>query len=102
LKNLRSKTLGQIQNLVPHRQVSRLKSKTTPGDIAKRFTLIGNCQLLRVVCNASQFQAQFTLCEEANNDRFFATARRAAKELGQGQKLSQRELRQFKLIPASD
>ena len=32
LKNLRSKTLGQIQNLVPHRLMSRLKSKTTPGD----------------------------------------------------------------------
>ena len=32
LNNLRSKTLGQIQNLVPHRLMSRLKSKTTPGD----------------------------------------------------------------------
>ena len=32
LKNLRSKTLGQIQNLDPHRLMSRLKSKTTPGD----------------------------------------------------------------------
>ena len=29
LKYLRSKTLGQIQNLVPHRLLSRLKSKTT-------------------------------------------------------------------------
>jgi hypothetical protein len=28
LKNLRSKTLGQIQNLDPHRLMSRLKSKT--------------------------------------------------------------------------
>ena len=48
--------------------------------IAERFTFIGNCQLLRVVCKASQFQAQFTLREKANNDRFFATVRRAAKE----------------------
>jgi hypothetical protein len=32
LKNLRSKTLGQIQNLDPHRLMSRLKSKTTPGE----------------------------------------------------------------------
>jgi hypothetical protein len=32
LNNLRSKTLGQIQNLDPHRLVSRLKSKSTPGD----------------------------------------------------------------------
>ena len=31
LNNLRSKMLGQIQNLRPHR-LSRLKSKTTPGD----------------------------------------------------------------------
>jgi hypothetical protein len=33
--------------------------------MAERFTFIGNCQLLRVVCKASQFQSQFTLCEEA-------------------------------------
>jgi hypothetical protein len=32
LNNLRFKTLGQIQNLDPHRLVSRLKSKSTPGD----------------------------------------------------------------------
>jgi hypothetical protein len=32
LKNLRSETLGRIQNLDPHRLMSRLKSKTTPGD----------------------------------------------------------------------
>ena len=32
LNNLRSRTLGQIQNLDPHRLMSRLKSKTTPGD----------------------------------------------------------------------
>jgi hypothetical protein len=32
LNNLRFKTLGQIQNLDPHRRMSRLKSKTTPGD----------------------------------------------------------------------
>jgi hypothetical protein len=31
LKNLGSNTLGQIQNLDPHRLMSRLKSKTTPG-----------------------------------------------------------------------
>jgi hypothetical protein len=32
LKNLRSKTFGQIQNLDPHRLMSRLKFKSTPGD----------------------------------------------------------------------
>ena len=32
LSNLRSKMFGQIQNLAPHRVMSRLKSKTTPGD----------------------------------------------------------------------
>ena len=32
LRNLRSKMLGQIQNLVPHRLTPRLKSKTTSGD----------------------------------------------------------------------
>jgi hypothetical protein len=32
LKNLCSKTLGQIQNRAPHRLMSRLKSKTIPGD----------------------------------------------------------------------
>jgi hypothetical protein len=32
LKNLCSKTFGQIQTLVPHRLMSRLKSKTAPGD----------------------------------------------------------------------
>jgi hypothetical protein len=32
LNNLRSKMFGQIQNLAPHRVMSRLKSKTTPGD----------------------------------------------------------------------
>jgi hypothetical protein len=32
LKNLRSTTLGQIQNLAPHRLMSRLKSKSAPGD----------------------------------------------------------------------
>jgi hypothetical protein len=66
------------------------------------FELIGICQLLGVVCKASQFQAKFTLREETNNDHFFATAGRAAKKLGQGNKLSQRELRQFGLIPRSD
>jgi hypothetical protein len=71
-----------------------------PAHIAERLTLIGNCQLLGVVCRASQFQAQFAMREETNNDSFFATAGRTAKELGQGHKLSQRELRQFKLIPA--
>ena len=40
---------------------------------------VGNSELFRVVCKASQFQAQFTLREEANNDRFFATARRAER-----------------------
>jgi hypothetical protein len=32
LKDLYSKSLGQIHNLVPHRLMPRLKSKTTPGD----------------------------------------------------------------------
>jgi hypothetical protein len=32
LNILRCKTLGEIQNLVPHRLMSRLKSETTPGD----------------------------------------------------------------------
>jgi len=32
LKNLGSKTFGQIQNLDPHRLMSRLKFKSTPGD----------------------------------------------------------------------
>ena len=32
LNDLRSKTFGQIQNLVPHRLMSRLKSKITRGD----------------------------------------------------------------------
>jgi hypothetical protein len=31
-RNLRSKTLGQIKNLDPHRLMSGLKSKTTPGE----------------------------------------------------------------------
>jgi len=71
-----------------------------PAHIAERFTFIGICQLLRVVCKASQFQAQFAIREETNDDRFLATAGRTAKALGQRQKLSQRELRQFKFIPA--
>jgi hypothetical protein len=71
-----------------------------PAHIAERFTFIGICQLLWVVCKASQFQAHFTLREETNNNCFFATAGRTAEKLGQCQKLSQRELRQFKLIPA--
>jgi len=32
IKDLRSKTLGQIQNLVHHRLMSPLKSKITPGE----------------------------------------------------------------------
>ena len=32
LRNLCSKKHGQIQNLDPHRLISALKSKTTPGD----------------------------------------------------------------------
>jgi hypothetical protein len=39
----------------------------------------------------------FTLCEEANHEAFFDAARRAAKKLGQGMKLLQREFRQFEL-----
>ena len=71
-----------------------------PAHIAERFTFVAIRQLLGVGCKASQFQAQFALPEETNDDRFFATAGRTAEKLGQGQKLSQRELRQFKLIPA--
>ena len=33
LNNLRSQTLEQIQNLVPHRLMSRLKSKTTQATL---------------------------------------------------------------------
>jgi hypothetical protein len=46
LKNLRSSTLGQIQNLVPHRLMSRLESKTPPGSPDARgneFTLLPCC-----------------------------------------------------------
>ena len=32
LKNLGSKTLEQIKNFYPHRLMSQLESKTTPGD----------------------------------------------------------------------
>src|ERR1700730_17613279 len=62
-----------------------------PAHIAERFTFVGICQLLGVVCKASEFQAQFAMREETNDDRFFATAGRTAEKLGQGQKLSQRE-----------
>jgi hypothetical protein len=47
-----------------------------------------------VVCEASQFEAQFTLCEEANDERFLGSAGKATKKFRQGLKLSQRELRQ--------
>jgi hypothetical protein len=80
--------------------VTRSPNTRFSAHIAERFTFIGICQLLGVVCKASQFQSQFALREETNNDPFFGTAGRTAKELGQNQKLSQRELRQFKLIPA--
>jgi hypothetical protein len=40
LKNLRSKTLGQIQNLDPHRLMSRLKSMTTPGDTLRNSAIL--------------------------------------------------------------
>jgi hypothetical protein len=33
LKNVRSETLEQIQNLVPHRLMSRIKSKTTQATL---------------------------------------------------------------------
>src|ERR1700735_3317343 len=65
--------------------VTRPPDTRFPAHIAERFTLIGICQLLGVVCEASQFQAQFAMCEETNDDRFFATAGRTAKELDQGQ-----------------
>jgi hypothetical protein len=64
-----------------------------PAHIAQRFTPIGACQLVRVICEASEFEAKFTLCEEANDERLSGTVRRAAKKLSQGLKLSQRELR---------
>jgi hypothetical protein len=60
-----------------------------PAHIAERFTSVGICQLLGVGCKASEFQAQFAMREETNDDRFFATAGRTAEKLGQGQKLSQ-------------
>ena len=41
LKNLGSKAFGQIQNLDPHRLMSRLKFQSTPGNILRtRHTLI--------------------------------------------------------------
>jgi hypothetical protein len=46
------------------------------------FTPVGNDQLFSVVCEACQFEAQFTLCEEANYERFFAAVRRGAKKFG--------------------
>jgi len=52
------------------------------------------------ICEASQFEAQFTLCQEANYERCFGAIRRGANKFGQGLKLSQGELRQFELIPA--
>jgi hypothetical protein len=50
---------------------------------AERFT---------VICEARQSEAQFPLCEKANNHRFIAAAGRAARKLGQRQKLPQRGL----------
>ena len=52
LNNLRSKTIGQIQNLVPHRLMSRLKSKTTPGDT------------LRTARSSGRFSCVFSACCE--------------------------------------
>jgi hypothetical protein len=63
-----------------------------PAHIAQGFAPIGTCQLVRVVCEASEFEAQFALCEKANNERFFGPVRRAAKKFSQGLKLSQRKL----------
>jgi hypothetical protein len=71
-----------------------------PAHIAQRFTPVGNSELFRVVYKASQFQAQFTLREEANYEPFFSAMRRGAKKFGQGLELSQSEFRQFGLIPA--
>ena len=39
LNNLCSKTLGQIQNLDPHRLISRLKSKSTSGDTLRNSAI---------------------------------------------------------------
>jgi hypothetical protein len=62
-----------LQNgLLPDRQIPLSRH------IAERFTFMGICQLLEVVGKASESQAEFTLCEEANDDRFFGAARRAA------------------------
>jgi hypothetical protein len=41
-----------------HRHLSRSDSR-----------LVGICQLFWVVCEVGQFEALFTLCEEANNNR---------------------------------
>jgi hypothetical protein len=49
LNNLRSKTLGQIQNLDPHRLMSRLKSKTLQATQMlelQGFAVEHNCRLV--------------------------------------------------------
>ncbi len=72
-----------------------------PAHIAERITFIGICQLLGIVCEARQFQAQFALREERNNDRFFCYHRKESQEAWPRlEALAERELRQFKLIPA--
>jgi hypothetical protein len=57
---------------LPKERVYSLIAKTGfLAHIAQRFTSIGVCQRVRVICEASQFEAQFTLCEEANDERSF-------------------------------
>jgi hypothetical protein len=87
----------------PRRRVCcRTAKYPFPGTFRGAIHVYRNCQLLRVVCKASQFQAQFTLREETNHNRFCATAGRAAKKLGQSQKFSQREFRQSRASSGRD
>jgi hypothetical protein len=66
--------------------------------VAQRFASIESSQLAWVVCKRSQFEAQFTLRQEADDERFLGSAGRAAKQFCQGLKLSHGELRQFKFV----
>jgi hypothetical protein len=54
VKNLCSKTLEQIQNFVPHRLMSRLKSKTTAGDPHARVTGLAVERNWRLVLSATR------------------------------------------------
>jgi hypothetical protein len=52
--------------------------------VAQRFASIESSQLAWVVCKRSQFEAQFTLRQEADDERFLGSAGRAAKQFCQG------------------